>query len=537
MLTCFPRPEFTLIINRIVDIVPTALNQPPKPVRGSRQRVGESVWAFMSRTQRENKEREQKEDPEAREARLQRIAHHATFPLPGDKGARVWEWELHGAYWLRTPIFRGEVQEYWKDYDPRNLLYDPHHKEWDMCEEFNFEHASEPLCPPPPVGGDPYSQYEEDEQDDMGTIVETSWEDLHLSSLRQIDEDPYSQFDGGEQDFPNVGADDTHEPLVIRTAALQQSYWTKTSARPRLDFEKLDDILRLRYGFTNPGLLEDPQDIPQGRALRWDEVRMTLGDNETEWTGDDTLKQTISTFVRSVLANHVSAELWDLDPANPEAVSNTGRYVSIISVHQHEKTWYRILLPSSSEKGEWDLIVDDTITALECVRGGSLGATNQDLASYLMQTGRSFRALFKMAPVISPSDIEPDLPNTSPTDEQERPTQRGYSNTGLGWRHAGFKPSPLDLAAYEAKRAGFLKSDRGRVALQMGGIVWRLALEVISPGTVFLDYDMAVSSGCMDGESQENWEARLTADELEIVCGVYKVFMCEFYCNAVIGQS
>lgn len=485
----------------------------------------------MSRIQRENKEREEKEDPEAREARLQRIAHHATFPLPGDKGARVWEWELHGAYWLRTPIFRGEVQERWKDYDTRNLLYDPHHKEWDMCDEFNFEDSSQPSCQPPPVDGDPYSQYEEDEQDDMGRVVETSWDPAQLPTPRHVSGDPYSQFEEGEQDCSSMGADISQEPSVIRTTALQQSYRTETATGPPPEFATLEDILHFRYGFTNPGIREHPQDIPEGRVLRWDEVRMTLGDTQTQWEGDDTLEKNVTAFVRSVIANDVSSELWDLDPANPEALDGTKSDVSVVLVHQREKAWYRIL-PASPKHG-WDLLVEDAITALECARGGSSGVDIEDIAHFFLKSGRPFRALFKIAPAVSSPDV-PHLTATSSTDDQERPTQCDYSDSGLGWRHAGFTPSVLDLAAYEAKRAEFLKSDRGRVALQMGGIVWRLAMEVIPLGNISFDFDMAASYECMDGEAEGGWEACLTADELEIICGVYKVFMCELYRSVII---
>ncbi|KAI0349114.1 hypothetical protein OH77DRAFT_1415539 [Trametes cingulata] len=100
----------------------------------------------------------------------------------------------------------------------------------------------------------------------------------------------------------------------------------------------------------------------------------------------------------------------------------------------------------------------------------------------------------------------------------------------LGWRPPTFKPTRWDYAAYEARAYEILASPRGRAAILQGGIIWRLALELL--GEVAL-------SRAAEGPSQETYRCgqviqaahgpayyddALSAEDIDIICGTYKIF-------------
>ena len=95
---------------------------------------------------------------------------------------------------------------------------------------------------------------------------------------------------------------------------------------------------------------------------------------------------------------------------------------------------------------------------------------------------------------------------------------------------APFETDGWDYKAYELRAYSILSQPRGRAALERGGIVWRLALEILGPEAL---------GRAMDGPSQDVWrhgrELRpergdslysdaLSDYELDIVCGVYHVY-------------
>ncbi|KZP02660.1 hypothetical protein FIBSPDRAFT_666587, partial [Athelia psychrophila] len=95
----------------------------------------------------------------------------------------------------------------------------------------------------------------------------------------------------------------------------------------------------------------------------------------------------------------------------------------------------------------------------------------------------------------------------------------------LGWRMEHYLPSAADYIAYEAHRHAFLRSDRGRAAILQGGIVWRLAYDSVDEEIIrHGPYDIRTSTyNHFDGDLQGSWDDKLTDEELDLICGVYKV--------------
>ncbi|KAJ7677978.1 hypothetical protein DFH06DRAFT_976014 [Mycena polygramma] len=103
------------------------------------------------------------------------------------------------------------------------------------------------------------------------------------------------------------------------------------------------------------------------------------------------------------------------------------------------------------------------------------------------------------------------------------------SYRGLGLRAREFTASPSGYASYESIRNRIFRSERGRVALMMGGLVARLATGIVNPEAVCSgSTEKAYLDGlCVqwDGHptSPAYWDDALTSQEVDSVCGVYEI--------------
>ncbi|KAI0640347.1 hypothetical protein C8Q79DRAFT_921824 [Trametes meyenii] len=98
----------------------------------------------------------------------------------------------------------------------------------------------------------------------------------------------------------------------------------------------------------------------------------------------------------------------------------------------------------------------------------------------------------------------------------------------LGWRQLTFRGTEWDYRLYEDRAYQILASPRGRAAILEGGIVWRLALEILGddarqravegPSKDIFQYAQEVRSG-----QESYFDDALTAEEIDIICGTYKV--------------
>ncbi|KAJ7435678.1 hypothetical protein B0H11DRAFT_1755817, partial [Mycena galericulata] len=97
----------------------------------------------------------------------------------------------------------------------------------------------------------------------------------------------------------------------------------------------------------------------------------------------------------------------------------------------------------------------------------------------------------------------------------------------LGYRRQGYKPDQLDYRAYVNILQRFLRSRRGRIALRVGGIVGRLARDVVSSDDVCLGPSDDVEEHGVwvqdKGTHSAYWDEQLTGDEIDLICGVYHV--------------
>ncbi|KAJ7022166.1 hypothetical protein C8F04DRAFT_971791 [Mycena alexandri] len=114
---------------------------------------------------------------------------------------------------------------------------------------------------------------------------------------------------------------------------------------------------------------------------------------------------------------------------------------------------------------------------------------------------------------------------SSPSSPFKKGVKRDISS-GLGYRRQQHKFDAQDYAFYVLHRTNrVLHGPRGRIALQYGGAVARVAREEISDTDFLQQFDDGVYDygDCLwDGESQHAyWHDFLTDHELDLLCGVY----------------
>jgi len=156
------------------------------------------------------------------------------------------------------------------------------------------------------------------------------------------------------------------------------------------------------------------------------------------------------------------------------------------------------------QDSDWVIVIRDAASALQCLRS-SPGPHKSDIVSFLLRLGIAFNTFTS-----TPRSGAPEKPRF----------------VSLGFRGKGYKPDKYDYAAYEVKRDEFLMTSRGRCALQAGGIVWRLAIDTSDTRSV-LDgpSPTAPTFGVChrSAELGDAYDDKLTVDELDLICGVYKV--------------
>ncbi|TFK78379.1 hypothetical protein K466DRAFT_507361 [Polyporus arcularius HHB13444] len=103
--------------------------------------------------------------------------------------------------------------------------------------------------------------------------------------------------------------------------------------------------------------------------------------------------------------------------------------------------------------------------------------------------------------------------------------------TVLGWRWPECKYTANDYRAYEDRVRDLLQGAKARAAIETGGIVWRLALEIVGaelleeaangPSPDVYSYHKLFRSEVGDDQLDDT----LSSDELDVICGTYKAIM------------
>ena len=280
-----------------------------------------------------------------------------------------------------------------------------------------------------------------------------------------------------------------------------------------------------RYGFTG-----HPVDSgPPAEQMDWDTVRKLLGNGKwLQNAANEIFKETeeLSDDVRNDLMRH----LFLIGQTNPESFQNipsldladpSNLIHSVVSwefsvrkVQVDNEPWYLLMEKGASTSAN-HLLLRDPVAVVQIVRC-NWGITASEVADQLITHGIQFHTLRKGR-----------RPTVQEMQRFSHLTRPGAPRCILGYRRSDYKADTHDLHVYEAERDRFLRSSRGRATVMCGGIVGRIAREVVPDAHVIYgpDPDLVCLRGrCfLDTLSGGYWDDEITSEEIDLICGVYIV--------------
>jgi len=112
---------------------------PPLPAH-SRQRANETMEEFFARRQNAVEKAIAAETPARKQARLdlERTVNNPKY-TPGRKSGKCFVWEKTDGCYIRYPITRGELNDYWGNYSSNQRHFNSVYNEWDLCKDWALD--------------------------------------------------------------------------------------------------------------------------------------------------------------------------------------------------------------------------------------------------------------------------------------------------------------------------------------------------------------------------------------------------------------
>ena len=334
-----------------------------------------------------------------------------------------------------------------------------------------------------------------------------------------FDDDDFPYLPAAPLPQPPSSEDSLFTPTTIALsfeADLRRFYASDDCTGHVFASEGFQEVAFYRYGVIMGALAATGQgETPPPEYTMFDHIKIQkyFGVLSMDVAGADlaALSAFLSIALKRSTSSTISAAVWDLDSSCPQYVLKPGRehptlrselwtlsridYCRIRYIDEPE-CWYDVLV--------------DAPTALELFRRHDI-RSRASAISLMVQKGIGFRTVY---------------PPTGRDSFSLHPSPFGDC---LGWRPREFQSTQHDYRQYVAQAYEVLRQPRGRAAILQGGIVWRLALEILGSDAA----ESAVSGPSTDIYSfgQEFFPERghplyddcLMPNEIDIVCGVYKL--------------
>lgn len=483
-----PKPNFLLVENLkwnqapytppIVEapappILPTTAKSSiklPRITGGPQPHPNKNMESFLQRRTKYCDNIIANESPKDRESRLAREQNAEKKLCPGKKGARVYFWDLINGCQVRTPAGRSNQEGVWNQYGDQQRRYDSVADEWDLCTEFDPDD-------------------EMDNPDDDG-------------SLSDVDDEP-------------------NDVLPVDAATLSAVFMARNlpceCPEPDMPFlDALEDLVSHHFGYICP------QNIDWEMKLLdkvWSQALNMLGAGRPPLPPIHTLESRIGIckfvfdlFSAKGLSNVPSSS--DLSPANVHRRPQWKPSFEIIPLRFKNLSYHCIVLEGHRIMDVKGLLAIASAAAVLEIARRDLGAGNiSSIVYHLLNEGIAFKTL-----------VSADACHHSKLLQH-----KSRCVVPLGFRPQNYEYTVADFQAYENWRNEFLKNARGRAALMAGGLIARLARGVadyhdVLDGPTYHAFEGKASSYCLwDGKSKHAlWDDCLT-DEIDLICGTYKV--------------
>ena len=434
----------------------------------------ESFEDFLARRKLEHEQLEKKENTGLRQRRLALMKKYKNQPLPA-RTTVVYEWQWREGFLVRRIAGRRNVIDLWARTVPSQRVYDPFYDEYDIC-----------------VASDPH-------------------EEAQYSDFKDLDYEV----------LPLRRAADTIEFDTLQTAA--ESFAAQMSVFVPLKVigeapPTILQSLQLCYGMVDvrgwQPVLTSGATTAEVYMQHPERLFTTLVSCSTDVSIPQDMLPAVADFVAHIFAGKLPpAPLIDW----PQVALELKRQIQLSpAIDNHGDNWlvFTWRNPASSHL-PFRLAVRSILTALRGCRQG-IYIDNRTAVVEFIQCGVPLRTL---APLCMPTqpDLMPDQSSAVPVDELP---------VGLGIRSHSCRPTVADYTAYEQVRNDLLaRPGVGRAALMRGGILWRLARDVVSVDQVLAGPDVA-DERYQCKVSGEDWpyvdDQLSVADEMVLV-GMYRI--------------
>ncbi|KAF7793552.1 hypothetical protein EIP86_004666 [Pleurotus ostreatoroseus] len=267
-----------------------------------------------------------------------------------------------------------------------------------------------------------------------------------------------------------------------------------------LESESIQDVMKYRYGLHSTTV---PLSLKLHVMLSWIEVERALGIDEDKDHIPAEIQHCVQVFVSCLKDNrYPPLEICDIVPGSPlpHPLAIIDKYLDVIKV---DGGYVISSVVACAQDVSWRIFIPHASTLFEIARRGYIQSKGH-IVSTLLARGLSFRTIREAPTLASNITIPPTIKRTVTT--------------------FGHEFSLEDYWMYEERRNSLLAQPRGRAALMKGGIVWRLALEVLDEEVVSFtsgnpqEFRFSVNIGDSYFVDDE-----LTESELGVIVGVNHV--------------
>ncbi|KAK0187387.1 hypothetical protein F5146DRAFT_1064727 [Armillaria mellea] len=277
----------------------------------------------------------------------------------------------------------------------------------------------------------------------------------------------------------------------------------------------LEDIVILYHGICQPPAEASDHNLSPLEVQKVHKCKTLLSCQNAERNGDNPIPdRTLVALVDRLLAQVASpcpTVTWtDLNPSSPNFLANRlnkSFRVTQLKLLGSEEHVYSI---TDGEEGPYELVIGRASAAVFGLRQRS-AHTLDDLTEYLCRWGIRLSTSKRVRT----------------QDQPLRTLLRIPERIIIPHRLKGFQLKMKDFVNYvERRRQLFKNSEVVRAALKHGGLIWRLAMEEASEECIISGHSPRVAEigACLrTTEGEALWDEMLTEDQIDIICGVYKV--------------
>ncbi|KAL0058527.1 hypothetical protein AAF712_014786 [Marasmius tenuissimus] len=480
-------------------------------MENSGQLDGETWEQFFAR--RAERRQSLQESPLQRQSRLDRETVALSRRCPGKKGPSIWYWVKRGTLRVRTLLTRKQHPDYWEEYGSGQKKYDGWSNCWDICSEF---------------GDFDEEEIDEDCFDSPVTSGGSVTGDVSLTVS-----EPDAEREGAEEG--EIEEESSTNNIRDTADDLQDSARGLRTLMPDNDYciSYLIEDLGMAVGtvaYERYGLTGDPVDLgPSGERTDWETALKLLGNGKWRSATENRMFQEDppTANVQAQLTRHLYLivrcnpnsfqTIPSLDLADPSNFIHSRAIweFAVRKVVIDREEWYMLTERGDFRSAATHLLIRDPVSVVQVVRC-NWGTTVVEVAESLVDYGVQFHILRRGR-----------KPDAREAERQAASRPARLNKSVLGFRDSDYKADVHDLRGYEAARDRFFRTTRGRAAVMAGGIIARLAREVVPDADVVHgpDPDLVFRTGrCfVDTPEYGYWDDELTPEEIDLICGVYIV--------------